>query len=285
MTIHDYFLSRANFNLKKNIESLQLELAKEKKKISNESKIKKISEFYPSKNDLNKLPKRSTLIRISFTLKKPYTSKDEGEYHIINNKISYNPIVRDKFTKSPMIRPTTWKGNLRHVSKLILTMQQNNETKEKIIERLFGSDPEKKEQQLKGKLYFFPTLFKSDTNREIITPLSRYSRIPKRGSIDIEVMKKGKKGTFHILYLAYQDSKDSKEETKKELLFLVEALKLMFYTYGFSAKKSSGFGVIEKQIDEGKLWINAVSDIKEKEFSNIFELKQKVEELWREEID
>ena len=36
----------------------------------------------------------------------------------------------------------------------------------------------------------------------------------------------------------------SKEQVKTDLMFLTEALELMFFTYGFSAKKTSGFRVI-----------------------------------------
>ncbi|MDD3806957.1 MAG: hypothetical protein PHE86_02830 [Candidatus Marinimicrobia bacterium] len=76
--------------------------------------------------------------------------------------------------------------------------------------------------------------------------MKRDTRTPARGPIPFEVMKPGKKGDFNLLYFPYPKGADLKEEdVNKDLKFLAEALKLMFYVYGFSAKKTSGFGVIE----------------------------------------
>jgi len=204
---------------------------------------KDIHNFYPKAEDLKYLPKNSVLIKISFTLKKPYTSKDEGEFHIIDGRIFENPIVRDKFTSLPMVRPSTWKGHLRFAARMV---EWDKENKDKIIRRLFGNESGD-DNVLKGRLYFFPTFFEEEPKRDVITPLKRETRTPARGPIPTEVMKSGAKGEFHLLYIPYPRGKEFKEgEFKEDLEFLAKALKLMFYTYGFSAKKSSGFGVIEK---------------------------------------
>jgi len=194
------------------------------------------------------LPTNSTLIKISFTLKKPYTSRDEGEFHIIEGKIFENPIVRDKFTGLPMVRPSTWKGHLRFAARMV---EWNKGDKEKIIRRLFGNESED-DNALKGRLYFFPTFFEEEAERDVITPLKRDTRTPtKRGPIPLEVMKSSSEGEFYLLYITYPKGKNFKEEQiEEDLRFLAEALKLMFYTYGFSAKKTSGFGVIEKLKNE-----------------------------------
>jgi CRISPR-associated protein Cmr2 len=235
----DYYLSEAKiFN--------DLELAKKKKEILNKirSGTQNIEDFYPTPDDLSHLPENSLLIKISFTLKKPYTSKDEGEFHIIDGRTE-NPIVRDKFTGLPMIRPSTWKGHLRFAAEKV--ERNSEEEKKRIIKRLFGSEPES-EDTLKGRLYFFSTFFEDEAERDVITPLKRDTRTPtRRGPIPLEVMKPGKDGEFYLLYVPYPKGKDFKEEhVKEDLKFLAEALNLMFYTYGFSAKKTSGFGVIER---------------------------------------
>ena len=235
--VHDFHLSNAR-------EYKDIEIAKKKKEILNKirSGTQNIEDFYPTPDDLSHLPENSLLIKISFTLKKPYTSKDEGEFHIIDGRTE-NPIVRDKFTGLPMIRPSTWKGHLRFAAERI---DDKNEEKN-IIRRLFGSEP-KSADTLKGRLYFFPTFFKDDAQRDVITPLKRDTRTPtSRGAIPLEVMKPGSKGDFYLLYVPYPKGKDFKEEEiNEDLKFLAEALNLMFYTYGFSAKKTSGFGVIER---------------------------------------
>jgi len=224
-------------------------LAQRKKGIQKKLREEKdINDFCLKPADLQILPTNSTLIKISFTLKKPYTSRDEGEFHIIEGKIFENPIVRDKFTGLPMVRPSTWKGHLRFAARMV---EWNKGDKEKIIRRLFGNESED-DNALKGRLYFFPTFFEEEAERDVITPLKRDTRTPtKRGPIPLEVMKSSSEGEFYLLYITYPKGKNFKEEQiEEDLRFLAEALKLMFYTYGFSAKKTSGFGVIEKLKNE-----------------------------------
>lgn len=217
-------------------------LAREKNSTRNNIE-KIIVDFYPQQQDLESLPPNSTLIEISFTLKKPYTSKDEGEFNVIDNKIFENPIVRDKFTGLPMVKPTTWKGHLRFAAERV---EWDKERKKIIIKRLFGSEPEEKENPLKGRLYFFPTFFDEEAEKEVITPLNRNTRTPVKGPIPLEIVKEGTNGEFYLLYFPYPKGDNYQEsQVDEDLEFLSKSLELMFYSYGFSAKKTSGFGVIE----------------------------------------
>lgn len=278
MTVHDYYLSKLNLN--NDLEKQKLEVGYLKRQILNSIlKENNSTIFYPQKDDLKYLPNNSILLKISFTLKKPYTSKDEGEFHIIKYKERYeerikifeNPIVRDKFLGCPVVRPSTWKGHLRFAAKNV-NWEENE--KRKIIIRLFGSES-KEENALKGKLHFFPTFFKEDGVRDVITPLDRNTRTPVEGKspVNLEVMKAGRKGEFYIFYIPYPKGNEFKEEeVKEDLKFLSDALKLMFYTYGFSAKKTSGFGVIQETLNEGKIWIKSGANIQEKNFLKIDEL-------------
>ncbi len=227
-------------------------LANSKKEIQGKLKTDiNIQDFYPTANDLKNLPQDSVLIKISFTLKKPYTSKDEGEFHIIDGKIFENPIVRDKLTGLPMVRPSTWKGHLRYAAGKV---ELDEVKKKKLIKRLFGSETAEDEddETSKGRLYFFPTFFEEEAEKDVITPLKRDTRTPtKKGPIPLEVIKPDKNGDFYLLYLPYPKGKGFKEdEIKADLEFLAETLKLMFYTYGFSAKKTSGFGIIKELQDK-----------------------------------
>lgn len=306
MTIHDYYLPglsakienfeeweiKNQWKLKnksgKNKYSLWLEetfaipLGKNKKGILDKiRKDKDQSKFYPSQLDLNSLPQNSTLFKVYFTLKKPYTSKDEGEFHIIDNRIFENPVVRDKLLGCPMVRPSTWKGHLRFASE---NVEREENEKRKIIIRLFGSEP-KDENVLKGRLHFFPTFFEENGERDVITPLDRKTRTPTtKGPISLEIMKAGTNGEFYLLYLPYPRGNTFKEnEIKEDLKFLADALKLMFYTYGFSAKKTSGFGIIEEKLNEGKFWIKSGENIIEKSFSILDKMESKIDELeWKQ---
>jgi len=281
---YDFYLSNAR-------EYKSIEIAQKKKETQEELKKDKNSkEFYPTPEELQTLPENSVLIRISFTLKKSYTSKDEGEFRIIDrdNKIFENPIVRDKFTGLPMIRPSTWKGHLRFAAGRINEINSkklDKRTKSEIVRRLFGSEPDDN-NALKGKLYFFPTFFEEKAEKDVITPLDRKTRTPvkNKAPILLEVMKPGKKGEFYILYFPYPKGKNFKnEQIKEDLRFLSEALRLMLYVYGFSAKKTSGFGVIEEKLNEGKIWVNSRMEIKEETFFSLDELDNQLIKLLGEE--
>lgn len=267
--IHDYYLKEVNC---KKI-PLKEALAKEKRKIietlAKEHKTE-TEVFYPSLDDLNGLPGDSFLIKLSFILKKPYTSKDEGEFYIIEGRIFKNPIVRDTFTGLPIVKSSTWKGHLKFAAGKV---EWEEKEKRKIIKRLFGSEPEE-DVALKGSLYFFPTFFKDEAKKYVITPLKRDTRTPANGPIQLEVMKPKSRGEFYLLYSAHPHRDDHREDNiNNDLKFLTKALKLMFYTYGFSAKKTSGFGVINK-IDECKAWIKVEDRILEESFQDLDKMER-----------
>lgn len=303
MTVHDYYLSKYN-NTTKDFKDWEIEnqqrlgnksyedkygrwlketfmipLGKRKNEVLIKLKEKcNYTKFYPFKDDLQNFPQNSTLIKISFILKKPYASKNESEFHIIkniNDRIFYNPIARDRFTGLPIVKPSTWKGHLRFAAE---KTEWDDEKKEKIIRRLFGSEPGKNDT-IKGRLYFFPTFFKEDAEREVITPLKRDTRTPTK-EINLEVIKPDKKGEFYLMYLPFPKGNEfMDEDIKDDLEFLAEALKLMFYTYGFSAKKTSGFGVTQEKLNEGKIWKKIGVNIQEKDFTKLDELKNEINKL------
>jgi len=59
-------------------------------------------------------------------------------------------------------------------------------------------------------------------------------------------------------------------EIQEDLAFLAEALRLMFYTYGFSAKKTSGFGVINKLGEDD---IEVYPEDRKKYFSGLYSVE------------
>lgn len=209
--------------------------------------------FLPTPEDLGDLLKYSWLLKICFTLKKPFISKDENELHPFDkdNREIQNPIVHDWILGCPIIRPTTWKGHLRFAAKII-----NND--DQITRRLFGNETRDKEHFFKGRLHFFPTFFNHTPEVDVITPLSRKTRTPtEKGPIKIEVVRIGTKGEFYLLYVPFPKGKDySPEQVKKDLEAIVKSLEAMFLTYGFSAKKTSGFGVANEDIKGSMFYIN-----------------------------
>ncbi|MDD2630031.1 MAG: RAMP superfamily CRISPR-associated protein [Limnochordia bacterium] len=188
-------------------------------------------------------PIGSTYIKLKFTLKKPYLSKDDRVFYLRSDKDSFfeNPIARDKLTGFPLVKPSTWKGHLRFAAGKVHGLDRTK--KGNIIRRLFGSEPNEPET-LCGRLHFFPTFFERTEEKDVITPLNRDKRIPRRGPIEIEKVEGN--GTLHLFYLPYPRGTDyTYDEVGQDLAFLAQSIKLMLYTYGFSAKKTSGFGVTE----------------------------------------
>lgn len=100
----------------------------------------------------------------------------------------------------------------------------------------------------RGRLNFYPTFF-DKIGLEVINP---HDRKTKAGTLPIyiESVPEGAKGTFSLLYLPFDliGKSDPKEEVCNDLELMFDALKAMMLTYGFSAKKSSGFGLIRNNI-------------------------------------
>ena len=160
-------------------------------------------------------------------------------------------MVQDWILGCPVIRSTTWKGHLRFATRLI-----NND--DQITRRLFGNKTDDKENFFKGRLHFFPTFFNDKPEVDVLTPLSRETRTPtEKGPIKIEVVPVGTKGEFYLLYVPFPKGKDyATDQVKKDLETVVKSLKAMFLTYGFSAKKTSGFGVVKEDIKGSMFFIN-----------------------------
>jgi len=195
---------------------------------------------------INELPKYSIFLKIVFNLKKSYIgADDEGLYP------KDNPVCKDKVFKVPYVRPSSWKGALRWVAKNVLKKDSM------VIERLFGNEKEN-EIARQGRLTLYPTFF-NKIDLDVITPLKRDDRTPARGPITFEVAPgvsidengeeiDGAEGTFSLLYVPFDliGKKETiiKKEVKEDLEIIRDSIKVLLSEYGFSAKKTSGYGVI-----------------------------------------
>ncbi len=212
--------------------------------------------FLPTESDLGALWDWSCLLRLNFTLTRPFTSKTEEEFHPEEQREEHkqmkwfeiqNPIVRDHTTGLPLAKPTTWKGHLRFAARF---EDIDNTT----IGRLFGAVRDGAEGR-EGCLRFFPTLFTDHVQREVITPLKRSTRTPARGPIAFEVVSSGSKGTFCLLYVPHPKGDGwSPGQIADDVEAIGKALNAMFLTYGFSAKKSAGWGLAQDELVESWLW-------------------------------
>ena len=101
----------------------------------------------PSIN-LASYPSGAWALRFQFTLRKPYLSRDDTDFYIIDN-----PVKKEWVFKTPYVAPSQWKGALRSAMMLALARALLDESDESIDEatflrrrlqlyRLFGKETE-----------------------------------------------------------------------------------------------------------------------------------------------
>jgi CRISPR-associated protein Cmr2 len=196
-------------------------------------------------SDLSPLPPCSFFLRFTFTLAKAYLSKDDRPFYIIDS-----PIVRDKVFQLPMVRSTSWKGNLYSALWQLGHDKQNDEQ----MGTLFGYIRSEESGQA-GRLFFYPSFF-TQTSLEIINPHDRKRRVGKN-PILFESVPAGARSTFSLLYVPFdrigQDESETRRQAAAHLRLAAEAVSAMMLTYSFSAKRTSGYGTAEDKIVEGEV--------------------------------
>ena len=241
----------------------------------------------PSQPDLAALHRFSAFLRVTFTLARPYLSGDDAPFHINDN-----PIRKEKVFKTPMVPASAWKGNLRWTSTRLLEEEWHREMDVRRLAEgrlrltlLFGDEKGDGADQPKGlarylgdlsreadaiyrellrerfpsaaadlphhegRLRFFPTFFDS-VALEVINPHDRRTRAGRR-PIYFESVPKGSQGIFSLLYVPF--GRVRVEDAASDLQCAAAAISAMMLTYGFSAKKSSGFGEAEPRLTEGSI--------------------------------
>ncbi len=235
--------------------------------------------------DISHLPKGSWTIEIPLILKKPFISKDDIPLYIIENPVRKDKVfnipitsamawkgnlrwtmmklflepVKDDSEKFADIRfrhtllfgtekgmeevPTGWTDYLDNLS---------SDAKEKYWNKLKEFFAKDKVPSLEGMLHFYPTLW-DRIDMEVINPHNRATKTGKN-PIYYEVVPKGAKGVFRVLYVPFHyigryEPVGLLNYVKSDLNDVIDGLKAMMFTYGFSAKKTIGYGVIEETWD------------------------------------
>lgn len=210
-------------------------------------------QFLPKGSDIDRLPSLSFMLRVPFKLRKPYLSKDDRAFHLIDN-----PVRKDKVFQTPMVASTSWKGGLRSA----LWQSGHQENDEQII-RLFGNEREEEDHErlASGRLYFYPTFF-DKLGLEVINPHDRKTGVGKN-PILIECVPKDATGEFILLYVPFGEVKRS--EVAEDLKLVAAGVQAMLTVYGFGAKTSSGFGIADVE-GKGEFAIAAdLPDLKQTE--------------------
>jgi CRISPR-associated protein Cmr2 len=217
-----------------------------------QEKIRQLSlEFPPniqsffSKPDFNNFPSHWVSLEIPFTLQTPWYSKDDKPFHVLDN-----PLHKDKVFGVPFMPASVWKGLLRWACRMQAGLfgnidnwkDEKDDEKTGWIFHLFGNDKKEEDifQHRRGALVFYPTWF-SKIGFEVINPHSRKTRA---GTVPIfyEVVPAGTKGTLYLLY-APMNIEESKKYRKEALKCLVTATEQLLTVYGFSAKRTAGWGI------------------------------------------
>ena len=289
--------------------------------IDQKCKHLKSSGLLPPPPDIALLPPGSWFLQFTFTLARPWISKDDDPFYVAE---SVNPVRKDKVFKVPTMSAASWKGLLRWmVMHIRLAMQKDKLTADEfarersarqapLIRRpgdkltadedefarerlaqtlLFGDEKGEEPGQTKdfaayldelggkearklyvqkvrarfhldekaemphhsGRLMFYPTFFNL-IDVEVINPHSRETRAGTH-PIYLECVPIGAEGTFSLLYVPFdlisKDEAQTKKQALEDLKLVSEGLQAMFLTYGFSAKRTSGYGVAEETVSNG----------------------------------
>ena len=218
------------------------------KEITTRANLKIPKELNLEKLDFSKIPTHWCSLEIPFTLQTPWYSKDDKPFHVLDN-----PLHKDKVFGVPFMSASTWKGLLRWACRMQAGLLKHLETDPKMnhwqdpdwIIHLFGNEKEEKKDFRQGTLVFYPTWF-SKIGFEVINPHSRKTHA---GTIPIlyEVVPAGTEGTLYLLY-APVNIDESKKYQKEALNNLITAIEQLLTIYGFSAKRTAGWGIatIEK---------------------------------------
>ena len=251
----------------------------------NDMKIMDKLELITPEPDMSLLPKNSFFLSFKFTLKTPYISRDDEDFYIIEN-----PIRKEKVFKVPMVAASSWKGILRWVmmkTDLEPTIEDPNEFAKRRFRHtlLFGTEKGMAEEKSKSKylddlclegkdnyqqllrnyfsipkdkplphnqgfLHFYPTYF-DNIGLHLINP-----HTPETGTgtnpILIETVPANTSGIFSILYVPF--TKTTYDEKIKDFNVIKKGVIDMMVNYGFSSKRSSGFGEAKRNFEDVKVY-------------------------------
>lgn len=196
-------------------------------------------------------PSSPTLLRdwlaltVTFQLQAPWFSKDDLPFHVLDNAVH-----RDHVFGAPFMSASSWKGLLRWAARmrtgLLAHLEANNNAltnwkdSAEVI-HLFGNERDEAEHFQRGALAFRPTWFEK-VGFEVINP---HDRAKKAGTKPIlyEVVPPGATGTLNVLYAPTPGAAAPGMDRQKALLRLLDAVESLLTEYGFSAKRTSGWGV------------------------------------------
>jgi len=220
-------------------------------------------------------------IEIKFKLLSPWYSKDDRPFHVLDN-----PVRKDRVFGVPYMSAASWKGLLRWACRMQAGLQEHLQrhggkmddwSDPDWIVHLFGNEKGEKEDFRRGALAFYPTWF-NKVGFEVINPHSRKTRAGTQ-PILYEVVPPDTEGVLRLLYapLPGYGGRGTVERIDA-IQKLLDAAEQLLTVYGFSAKRTAGWGVAEvtKARANGGEW---------KQENPLQELKGKLASLLSSEVD
>jgi CRISPR-associated protein Cmr2 len=184
-------------------------------------------------------------LRFTFELLRPWYARDDRVFHVLDN-----PLRKDHVFGVPYIPAATWKGLLRWACRMRSGLRQHLESGKGSSEwhdapwivHLFGNEQEEETGFERGALVLYPTWF-SKIGFEVINPHDRKKKAG-RHPILYEVVPAGTDGQLTMLYAPLPGSADDgSPSTVDAVRRLLEATESLLTKYGFSAKRTAGWGI------------------------------------------
>ena len=215
--------------------------------ISEQRRLHRLGMLWPRLDTsvLEMLPPGSFGLQFRFSLEEPFVSKDDAPFYPHDN-----PLRKEWAFKVPMVGGSGWKGNLRAAMRW-----QNEGQEDDDFRLLFG--PPRPEGAVPdgyfraGRLRFYPTYFDA-LELEMLNPHDRESGSG-RDPFNLECVPIGGQGVFSLLYVPFDRAglpwDDYRDEVGCHLERATRGLQAMFRTIGFSAKRTSGFGLAAEVVE------------------------------------
>ncbi len=184
-------------------------------------------------------------ITVTFTLAGPWYSKDDRPFQVLDN-----PLRKDRVFGVPFMAASSWKGLLRWAMGMTTGLigpdpvkdERKRREAELAVRHLFGNEKGASDCFKRGALAFYPTWF-SKIGFEVISPHSRKTRAGTQ-PILYEVVPAGTEGTLKLLYAPLPDAeRPAQLDPPAALCILLDAVRDLLTAYGFSAKRTAGWGV------------------------------------------
>ncbi|MFQ6032791.1 MAG: RAMP superfamily CRISPR-associated protein [Candidatus Zixiibacteriota bacterium] len=174
------------------------------------------------------------------------------------------------------------KGWAEYLDKLCDCDDAQESYRDKLKRHEKKDEPKKDVPHLVGMLHFYPTFW----DRLEMTVINPHDRRTKTGTnpIYFERVSKNSKGFFRLIYVPLHwiglPERKFKENIFQDLQDVVAGLEKMMLTYGFSAKRSTGYGLAKDGWDTDASALRIKGFIRNSEkFRDFGELKTKVNKL------